>query len=117
MKGIASSLSHGTTSNNPKKTKLTEDEECDTFGSYLTESLRKLDPETRHIAQYHVNNILFQAQMGILNKSQMVPQQQQPFFAQQQFPSQLTSTTTVYLPSSQSKLSTGVDLCAGALNI
>jgi hypothetical protein len=89
MKGIASSLSHGTTSNNPKKTKLTEDEECDTFGSYLTESLRKLDPETRHIAQYHVNNILFQAQMGILNKSQMVPQQQQPFFAQQQFPSQV----------------------------
>jgi hypothetical protein len=27
--------------------------------------------------------------MGILNKSQMVPQQQQPFFAQQQFPSQV----------------------------
>lgn len=49
-----------------------------------------MDSEVRHIVQYHVNSILFQAQMGTLGKGQqqMIPQQQ-PFILSQQFPVQV----------------------------
>ena len=94
MKGLASTLSQtSNTANGNKNAKITQDGECETFGSYMTESLRKLDSVTRHLVQYHVNNILFQAQMGMLGESQhrmsSPQQQQQSFFPQQQFPSQL----------------------------
>ena len=98
MKGIANSLCR---SNSPtaKKSKVSNDGECESFGSYLSESLLKLDTETRHIVKYHINSILFQAQMGNLMKGQhqMVPQSQQMMF-HQQFPSQVQQQ---FFPPSQ----------------
>ena len=91
MKGIASNL--GSQNKNApivKKAKIVDDGECDSYGSYLSEALQKLDSDVRHVVQYHVNNILFQAQMGTLGKGQqqLLPQQQQ-FFPPQQFPTQV----------------------------
>jgi hypothetical protein len=93
MKGLASNLVYQSNNapNFKKAKKTVDDGECDSFGSYLSEALRKLDSEVRHVVQYHVNNILFQAQMGTLGKGQhqMVVPQQQQFFPPQQFPSQV----------------------------
>lgn len=60
IKGIANSLSQ----NASKKAKSGQDGQCETFGSYVCETLQKLEPLSRNIAQHCINNILFQAQMG-----------------------------------------------------
>ena len=76
IKGIANSLSQ----NNNKKAKSAQDGQCETFGSYVCETLQKLEPVTRSIAQHCINNILFEAQMGTLNQNtvpSMLPPKQQ----------------------------------------
>ena len=36
------------------------------FGQYVSQTLAEFDPKVRHLAQNKINNILFQAQMGML---------------------------------------------------
>ena len=84
LKGLASSLANG-----GKKAKLPEVAECESFGRFVTESIKKLDERTRHVVQYHINNTLFQAQMGMMSQAQVnlfVPQQT---YNQQQQPNHL----------------------------
>ena len=38
------------------------------FGCYVTETLTTLEPKMKHLAQHHINNLLFQAQMGSLGQ-------------------------------------------------
>ena len=52
------------------KNKKNESGECQSYGTFLTESLKKISESTRHIPQYHINNVLFQAQMGMLTPAQ-----------------------------------------------
>ena len=76
MKGLASSIAQN---NKKKKNAKPEGGESEAFGNFVIESMKKLDPTMQHIVQYHINNILFQAQMGIfgLGQTQMsVPKQQ-----------------------------------------
>lgn len=93
MKGLASSLS-----NRYKHAKQTkQDSAVDVFGSYVTKTLSELNQPMRNIAQFQINNILFQAQMGTLIPSQhqshthsCAPPTQQPMFSneQQKLPAQ-----------------------------
>ena len=87
MKGLASSIAK------ERKKEKCEGGECETYGKFLIESLKKFDESTRHLVQYRINNILFQAQMGMLTPGQCsistARQQdqyslQQPFTQQQQ---------------------------------
>jgi hypothetical protein len=66
---------------------------CDIFGQYVTQSLKSLDPRDRHIAQHRINEIIFQAQMGLLNQPVIAPQPQT-------YPSQQPQPTYTY-PSHQ----------------
>ena len=61
IQGLTKSLLE---SNENKRLKLSG--ECASYASYVCECLDKLDSRTRHIAQYQINNVLFQAQMGLL---------------------------------------------------
>jgi hypothetical protein len=62
MKGLASSISNRY--KQPKQIK--QDSAVDVFGAYVTKTLSELNQPTRNIAQFHINNILFQDQMGTL---------------------------------------------------
>ena len=76
MKGLASSIAQN---NKKKKNAKPEGGESEAFGNFVIESMKKLDPTMQHIVQYHINNILFQAQMGMLGQGQTqmsVPKQQ-----------------------------------------
>ncbi|XP_046862859.1 uncharacterized protein LOC124456456 [Xenia sp. Carnegie-2017] len=53
--------------------KAQEDKEpgkCESFGKFLVELLKKMDQQSRHYAQYQISNVLFQAQIGMLNPVQ-----------------------------------------------
>lgn len=88
MKGLATSLSNRY--KHPKQTK--QDSAVDVFGSYVTKTLSELNQPMRNIAQFQINNILFQAQMGTLVPNQhqshtlpcTSPTQQQMFSNEQQ---------------------------------
>jgi hypothetical protein len=67
MKGLASSIAQN---NKEKKKAKPEGGESEAFGNFVIESMKKLDPTMQHIVQYHINNILFQAQMGMLVQGQ-----------------------------------------------
>ena len=67
IKGTAKSLGQ----NASNKAKSGQDGQCETFGSYVCETLQKLEPVSRNIAQQCINNILFQAQTGTLNENTM----------------------------------------------
>lgn len=67
MKGLASSIAQN---NKEKKKAKPEGGESEAFGNFVIESMKKLDPTMQHIVQYHINNILFQAQMGMLGQGQ-----------------------------------------------
>ncbi|XP_044183828.1 uncharacterized protein LOC122964346 isoform X2 [Acropora millepora] len=85
IKGIANSLSQ----NASKKAKSGQDGQSETFGSYVCETLQKLEPLSRNIAQHCINNILFQAQMGTLNENtiqSMLPPRQQSVLGPPQSP-------------------------------
>ena len=62
LKGLASSIT--TRHKHPKQIK--QDSAVDVFGSYVTKTLSELNQPMRNIAQFQINNILFQAQMGTL---------------------------------------------------
>jgi hypothetical protein len=64
MKGLACSISQHNKENETKRAKPAGEYEA--FGDFIIESLKKLDDKTCHIVQYHINNILFQAQMAML---------------------------------------------------
>ena len=64
MKGLASSIAK------ERKKEKCEGGECESYGKFLIESLKKLDESTRHLVQYQINNVLFQAQMGMLTPGQ-----------------------------------------------
>ena len=49
IKGIAKSLGQ----NASNKAKSSQDGQCETFGSYVCETLQKLEPVSRNIAQQH----------------------------------------------------------------
>lgn len=69
-----------------KKRKTEEKRETsmlETFGSYVTKALSELDPRTCHLAQNKINNIIFEAQAGLLvqnTQPAMMMQQQRNFF-------------------------------------
>ncbi|CAB3978281.1 Hypothetical predicted protein [Paramuricea clavata] len=67
MKGLASSIAQN---NKEKKKAKPEGGESEAFGNFVIESIKKLDPTMQHIVQYHINDILFQAQMGMLGQGQ-----------------------------------------------
>ena len=70
MKGLASSiLSHYHKENEAKKAK--PEGECEAFGNLITEAMKKLNPTTCHIVQYHINSIVLQAEMGTLGQGPM----------------------------------------------
>jgi hypothetical protein len=86
MKGLASSIAK------ERKKENSEVGECESYGKFLIESLKKFDEATRHLVQYQINNVLFQAQMGIItpgqsnltaHRQEQYPRQQ-PYTAQQQ---------------------------------
>ena len=87
MKGLASSIS--ARNKHPKQVK--QDSAVDVFGSYVTKTLSELNQPMRNIAQFQINNILFQAQMGTLVPSQhqshthpCAPSTQQQIFTNEQ---------------------------------
>ena len=67
IKGLANSINERYS----KKPKLGErkDNALKMFGCYVTETLTTLEPKIKHLAQHHINNILFQAQMGSLGEA------------------------------------------------
>lgn len=75
MKGLASSIAL----DQKEKKKAKAEGELEAFGYFIIESIRKLDSTTQHIVQYQINNILFQAQMGMLGQGRT----QLPVFQQQ----------------------------------
>ena len=78
MQGLANSISER---NESKKAKLSG--VCASYGTYVGETLEKLDARTRCIAQHQISNILFQAQMGTLFQQpqpQVFPMQQTQIF-------------------------------------
>jgi hypothetical protein len=42
----------------------TNEDYCSVFGKYVANKLRNCNKRTRTIAEYHINNILFQAELG-----------------------------------------------------
>ena len=66
IKGLATSIND----RNRKKQKAEgkKDNALHMFGCYVTETLTTLEPKMKHLAQHHINNILFQAQMGSLGQ-------------------------------------------------
>ena len=40
----------------------------DAFGRYILQTLSELDKDVKHLVQYHINDILFQAQTGELTQ-------------------------------------------------
>ena len=91
LKTLSASISQ------PNKSQISD--EYATFGQYIAECLRKMDPRTSHIVQHNINRIIFDAQMGLMNYPGVpVNQQQQQPFPQQQyqmFPAQqLTAYST-----------------------
>ena len=66
IKGLANSINDRCR----KKQKLEskKDDALQMFGCYVTETLTALEPQMKHLAQHHINNILFQAQMGSLGQ-------------------------------------------------
>ena len=85
IKGLASSIAK------ERKKEKSEVGECESYGKFLIESLKKFDEATRHLVQYQIN-VLFQAQMGMLTpgQSNLTAHQreqypvQQPYTPQQQ---------------------------------
>ena len=67
IKGLANSINERYC----KKPKLGDkkDNALKMFGCYVTETLTTLEPKMKHLAQHHINNILFQAQMGSLGEA------------------------------------------------
>lgn len=65
IKGLATSIAER--QNKRQKTADTHDESMSTFGRYVTESLADLEPRMKNLAKHHINNVLFQAQMGTLS--------------------------------------------------
>ncbi|XP_028410489.1 uncharacterized protein LOC114542944 [Dendronephthya gigantea] len=70
-----------------KKQKMTEGKRetsmLETFGMYVTKALSELDPRTCHLAQNKINNIIFEAQAGLLVQNSQPPmmmQQHRNFF-------------------------------------
>ena len=63
MQGIATSI-------NIMKDRRAQNNAVDAFGVYVSKKLSELSQQTRSMAQYHINNILLQAQMGTLVPSQ-----------------------------------------------
>ncbi|KAI0228787.1 hypothetical protein LSAT2_020783 [Lamellibrachia satsuma] len=61
IQGLAKSISER---NESKKAKISG--VCASYGTYVGETLEKLDARTRCIAQHQISNVLFQAQMGTL---------------------------------------------------
>ena len=57
----------------------------DAFGRYILQTLSELDKDVKHLVQYRINDILFQAQTGELTKNQSmgtrapIPAQQHAF--------------------------------------
>ena len=64
MRDIATSIQER---NKRRADCVTERNAIDTFGKYISESLKQLDATTCTVAQQSINNILFQAQMGTLH--------------------------------------------------
>ena len=62
-------LSHSIAQRDIKRQKLDSptNNTVGTFGRYVTETLSELEPKLRNLAQHHINEIIFQAQMGILD--------------------------------------------------
>ena len=56
-----------------KKTEKKTETTFDAFGNYVAKALSELDSQTSHLAQNKINNIIFQAQAGLL--SQEIPTQ------------------------------------------
>ena len=55
-----------------RKRKLIENQSAspdDAFGRYIIQTLAELDSNVKHLAQYRINDILFQAQTGELARS------------------------------------------------
>lgn len=48
------------------------------FGNYVTKALSELDSQTSHLAQNKINNIIFQAQAGLLTQEIQPPMMIQP---------------------------------------
>ncbi|CAB4036505.1 Hypothetical predicted protein, partial [Paramuricea clavata] len=65
IKGLATSIAER--QNKRHKTADTHDEPMSSFGRYVTESLAELEPRMTHLSKHHINNVLFQAQMGTLS--------------------------------------------------
>lgn len=97
MKGLASSFAK------ESKKEKNEGGECESYGKFLAASLKKMNESTRHMVQYHINNILFQAQMGMLTPGQLnltVPSLQEQYPPQQ---SRYLSQQQQYMPCGMSK--------------
>lgn len=91
IEGIANSQSQN--ASNCKKAKSTQDGRCETFGSYVCETLQKLELVTMSIAQHCMNNILFEAQMGTLNQN-TTPSMLPPTVAIRSWPTTITIATS-----------------------
>ena len=66
IKGLTESIAER------RKRKLIENQSAspdDAFGRYIIQTLAELDSNVKHLAQYHINDILFQAQTGELARS------------------------------------------------
>ena len=69
MKGLASSIA----SDQKEKKKVEAEGELEDLGCFIIVSVKKIDSNTQHIVQYKVNNILLQAQMGMLGQVNQMP--------------------------------------------
>ncbi|XP_070571412.1 uncharacterized protein [Ptychodera flava] len=63
IKGVAESI---TERNKRQKCGDEKKDAVETFGNYVTQTLRELEPKMRHLAQHRISNILFEAQTGSL---------------------------------------------------
>ena len=67
---LIKSLANSINDRHHKKQKFEgkKDNALQMFGCYVTETLTTLEPKMKHLAQHHINNILFQVQMGSLGQ-------------------------------------------------
>lgn len=65
IKNLSDSISQR---NKKPKPDETSKKQYDAFGKYVSQALSDLDSATRHLAQHQINNIIFQAQTGMLTQ-------------------------------------------------
>ena len=93
IKNLSQSIANKQKRKRPEKK---DDTIYEAFGNYVAQALSELDSQTSHLAQNKINNIIFQAQAGLLTQEMQTqtmiqPQPQRHYFLPVMQPGMSTS--------------------------